>query len=261
MFFNTHVSEEIQLLINRLRQYTQAVLEGFELDKTTVTLEGVDNLYDLFDPDRIFLIQDGMLNLESHGQTLCGFDEGHLVGVTNAFGLPYPILQTEEYVELITIDRDQFLRHIYADPKRMHYWSLLLVCINSILTSLLAEQYKAQAKPTAGFLNYKADDVIIQQGDEADLVYTIVEGSADVFVDGTLVGEVGQDEVFGAMSVFTGEARSASVIAREYCTVMAVPKYDFVSLIEAQPKAAVNLIENLAQKITVLNQQLIEKSQ
>ena len=36
---------------------------------------------------------------------------------------------------------------------------------------------------------------------------------------------------------------------------------DFVLLIEAQPKAAVNLIENLARRITILNQQLIDKEE
>jgi hypothetical protein len=40
---------------------------------------------------------------------------------------------------------------------------------------------------------------------------------------------------------------------------MAVPQNDFVQLIEAQPKAAVNLIENLARRIIVMNQQLVEQ--
>ena len=62
------------------------------------------------------------------------------------------------------------------------------------------------------------------------------------------------------MAAFTREPRTASVIAANHCTVMAVPQDDFVVLIEAQPKAAVNLIENLARRITIMNQQLIELS-
>ena len=41
---------------------------------------------------------------------------------------------------------------------------------------------------------------------------------------------------------------------------MAVPQKDFILLIEAQPQAAVNLIENLARRIITLNQQLIDKT-
>ena len=40
---------------------------------------------------------------------------------------------------------------------------------------------------------------------------------------------------------------------------MAVPQNEFVNLIEAQPKAAVNLIENLARRITAMNQQIIDQ--
>jgi CRP-like cAMP-binding protein len=101
--------------------------------------------------------------------------------------------------------------------------------------------------------------VIIKEGDEAEHVYTIISGEADVFADGIKVGEIGVDEVFGAMAVFTGEKRSATVQARTACTIMAVPQADFVHLIEAQPKAAVNLIDNLARRIVAMNQQLIEQ--
>ena len=75
------------------------------------------------------------------------------------------------------------------------------------------------------------------------------------------MGSVSEDEVFGAMAVFTGEKRSATVIAKTACTVMAVPQNEFVNLIEAQPQAAVNLIENLARRITIMNQQFIDKQQ
>src|SRR5690606_3746602 len=69
-----------------------------------------------------------------------------------------------------------------------------------------------------------------------------------------------EEEVFGAMAVFTGEPRSATVIARTPCTIMAVPQKDFILQIEAQPQAAVNLIENLDGRIIILNQQLNDKT-
>ena len=106
-----------------------------------------------------------------------------------------------------------------------------------------------------------AGDVIIRQGDTADLVYTIIHGEAEVFVDDVKVGEIGEEEVFGAMALFTKEPRSATVIAKTACTIMAVPQEDFATLIEAQPQAALNLIENLARRITAMNQQLIDKQQ
>lgn len=259
MYLNGSPSEQLEPLLQRLKHLTQTLLDGFPLNNTPITLEGVDDLYDLFDRNQLFLIQDGMLHLNHNGHILTSFDEGDLIGLIHAFNFPTPIFRTDEYVELITIDRDDFLRHVYTDKRRQHAWSHYLICQNAIMMNYLAEQHKAHVKPTAGFQNIHPGDVIIRQGDDADMVYTIISGVADVFVDEQKVGEIGEEEVFGAMAVFTKQPRSATVIAQTPCTIMAVPQEDFILLIEAQPQAAVNLIENLARSIIMLNQQVIEK--
>ncbi len=261
MYLNGKPSESIEQLRNRVGQLVRVLLEDFEIEGTPISLEGVDDLYELFDRDQLFLVQDGMIHLSKNGQNLMSFDEGDLIGIHQSFDMPTPILRTDEYVELIPISRDRFLRHVYSDKRRQHYWSHLLVCLNAMMLNYLADLYKDQVRPTAGFQNMQPGDVIIQQGDPAEHVYTIISGEADVFVDGMKVGDIGEEEVFGAMAVFTGEPRSATVVARTPCSIMAVPQKDFVLLIEAQPKAAVNLIENLARRISILNQQLIDKGE
>ena len=261
MYLNGKPSETLEQLISRTGQLTKVLLEDFESDTAPISLESVDDLYELFDRDQIFLIHDGMLHMSKNGQNLVSFDEGDLIGIHQTFDMPIPVLRTDEYVELIPIERDRFLRHVYSDKRRQHYWSHLLVCMNAMMVNYLADTFKDQVRPTAGFQNLQPCDVIIRQGDQPDLVYTIISGEADVFVDDVKVGDLAEEEVVGAMAVFTGEPRSATVIARTPCTVMAVPQKDFVLLIEAQPKAAVNLIENLARRIAILNQQLIDKEE
>ena len=259
MYLPGKTSDAVEQMLHRLRQLTTALLESFELEQDPITLEGVENLYELFDKDQLFLVQDGMLHFCKNGQNLASFDEGDIVGISASFDMPAPVLRSDEYVEIVPIERDRFLRHVYSDKRRQHYWSHLLVCQNSLLLDFLSDMVKDQVRPTAGFQNISAGEVIIEQGAPAEHVYTIISGEADVYVDDVKVGEIGEEEVFGAMAVFTKEPRSATVIARTPCTIMAVPQKDFILLIEAQPQAAVNLIENLARRITALNQQLIEK--
>ena len=261
MYLNGKPSETIEQLISRTSQLTKALLQDFEIETAPISLESVDDLYEVFDRDQIFLIHDGMLHLSKNNINLVSFDEGDLIGIHQAFDMPMPVLRTDEYVELIPIERDRFLRHIYSDKRLQHYWSHLLVCLNAQMMNYLADTFKDQVRPTAGFQNLQPGDVILKQGDAAELVYTIISDEADVFVDGVKAGELAEEEVVGAMAVFTGEPRSATVVARTACTIMAVPQKDFVLLIEAQPKAAVNLIENLARRITILNQQLIDKEE
>ena len=260
MYLSGQPSPSTAELLSRMQYLTQQLLKDFDANEASVTLEGIDDLYDYFDRDKLFIVQDGMLHLSKNGQTLASFEEGDLVGVSHSFHMQVPILRTDEYVELVPIDRDDFLRHIYSDKRRQHFWSHYLICQNALLLNYLSDQARQEVKPTAGFQNFSAGEVIIKQGDVGDHVYTIISGEADVFVDNVKVGILSEDEVFGAMAAFTREPRTASVIAANHCTVMAVPQDDFVVLIEAQPKAAVNLIENLARRITIMNQQLIELS-
>jgi len=244
----------------RLQQLARELLEGFTNDQPLVTFENLDNLYEQYDEDTLFLVQDGIINLSSNDTSILSYEEGDLIGISQSFHQPSLTLSTDGYVELQPINRDDFLLHIYADKRRQHCWSHYLVTLNSMLTNQLAEITRDQVKPVAGFMNFSAGETIIRQGDDADMVYTIISGSADVIVDGVNVGQLGEDEVVGAMAVFTKEKRSASVVAVTPCTVMAVPEKDFAVLIEAQPQAALNLIENLARRISIMNQQLLDHS-
>jgi len=259
MYLSGKPHEDIEKLSARMQELTKGLLDGFPLDSEPLSLEGIDDIYQHFDNNKVFLITDGMLHLSSHGQDMVSFDEGDLIGFSQSFGLPFPVLRADEFVQLQLIDRDALLRHIYSDKRRQHYWSHYLLCQNTMLVQRLTELTEKQVRPTAGFQNIHAGDVIIKEGDEAEHVYTIISGEADVYSNGVKVGDVAKDEVFGAMAVFTGEKRSATVQARTACTIMAVPQADFVHLIEAQPRAAVNLIENLARRIVTMNAQLIEQ--
>lgn len=252
--------EAMEAICAHMQQLTKGLLEGFPLDQDPLTLENIDDLYQHFDTNQMFLITDGMMHFTHEGQTLVSFDDGDLVGITRAFNLPSPTIRVDEFVEVLLIDRDALLRHIYSDKRRQHYWSHFLVCQNSLLINQLANISKEPRKTISGFQNYQPGDVIIKEGDEAEHVYTLISGEADVLANGVQVGEVSEDEVFGAMAVFTGEKRSATVIARSFCTIMAVPQNAFINLIEAQPKVAVNLIENLARRINAMNHQIIEQT-
>jgi CRP-like cAMP-binding protein len=57
--------------------------------------------------------------------------------------------------------------------------------------------------------------------------------------------------------VFTGEKRNASVITSEPSTVMLIPKDQFLSLTQSNPKIAHSLIASMARHIDLLNKQII----
>jgi len=258
MYLAGKPSETTAILASRIQQLNKVLLDGFDLQDAPIQLESINNLYESFDRTQLFLVTDGMIHMTHEGHPMVGFEEGDLIGLLNAFDLPCPVYKSEEFVELTPINRDEFLKYIYTDKRRQHYWSHLLLTLHALSVHQASQLTQHHVRPTAGFQNYQPGEVIIQQGDEAEHVYTIITGHADVHANGIKVGEIGEEEVFGAMAVFTKEKRSATVTAITPCTVMAVPKNEFTTLIEAQPQAAVTLIENLARRISALNQQLVE---
>jgi CRP-like cAMP-binding protein len=120
-----------------------------------------------------------------------------------------------------------------------------------------AQELRSEFQPSAGFMHYRAGETIIQQGSVAHKVYTLLEGSADAVCDGVKVGEIHSNEIFGALAVFTRQPRIASVIATSDCTVLAVRKEEFITLVEHQPHICLGLIEEMAAKINQLNNQLL----
>ena len=70
---------------------------------------------------------------------------------------------------------------------------------------------------------------VINQGDSGDSMFILVEGIADVFVEKkgdrkVKVGRLTAGDFFGEMSLFTGESRSASVVARTEVLVFELSK-------------------------------------
>ena len=125
----------------------------------------------------------------------------------------------------------------------------------------LARLKQPEIRPATGFQHFAAGEELIHQGDEADHVFIIIEGHAEAYVDGQRVGDVQKDEIFGAMAVFTREKRSATVIASEPCTVMVIPKEQFLSLMQSNPRIAHSLIESMARRIDLLNKEITQLRQ
>ena len=149
-------------------------------------------------------------------------------------------------------------RHSYASEKLQELFIQYLVGHTALLSDAVARLKQPDVRPSTGFQHFAKGEELIRQGDEADHVFIIIEGHAAAYVDGQKVGDVQKDEIFGAMAVFTREKRSATVIASEPCTVMVIPKEQFLSLMQSNPRIAHSLIESMARRIDLLNKEVTQ---
>src|SRR3990167_3861340 len=245
-------------LINRLQSIPTQLLEGLEPEGATVTFERVDDLTQLLPGNQLFVIENGLLHAVIDGRPLFYLQEGDLVGLRQGIELPSCRYSSEEPLSLIPYSRSAVFQHIYGSEQRQELFIQYLIGHTALLSDALARLKQPEIRPATGFQHFAAGEELIHQGDDAEHVFVIIEGHAEAYVDGHKVGDVQKDEIFGAMAVFTREKRSATVLASEPCTVMIIPKEQFLSLMQSNPRIAHSLIESMAKRIDLLNKEVTQ---
>jgi CRP-like cAMP-binding protein len=89
---------------------------------------------------------------------------------------------------------------------------------------------------------YGTGEVVVRQEDEGDSLFIVRRGMLDVLIDGTRVGTLREGEVFGEMSLLTGERRKATVAATSEVHLIEISKDDIDPVIRSNP----DLLEKLS---------------
>ena len=87
---------------------------------------------------------------------------------------------------------------------------------------------------------FQSGETIVRQGDPGDKLYVINRGQADVFVSEgaveTKVNVLKDGDYFGEFALLTNQPRTATVRAVAPTEVFTLSRYNFLSLIESEPK-------------------------
>lgn len=248
-------------LISRLQAMPAALLAGLEPAGEPLVIEESEDFGQTLPGNQLFLIDQGLINGLVDGRPLFYMQEGDLLGLRQGVEMPACRYASDEPVTLIPYTRAAVFKHIYASEERQELFVQYLVGQTALLSNALAQLKQTDINPATGFQSFAGGEELIHQGDDADHVFIIIEGHAEAYVDGHKVGEVEKDEIFGAMAVFTREKRSATVIASEPCTVMIIPKEQFLGLMQSNTRIAHSLIESMAKRINLLNREVTQLRQ
>ncbi len=258
MYLPTKQSDLMSELATKLRGLTELLCAPVTPADDPVVIEASSDIFAEIAPTRALRIVDGQVDYYLHNKLVMHFEAGDLLGLPGTLNLPQGQFCCDSQVTLLAYERDALVEQANNDLKSQRNWAYLLLCHISYYEQALTQELRTEFHPSAGFLHYRAGETIINQGDVADRVYTLLEGTADAVCDGVKVGEINPNEIFGALAVFTRQPRMASVVASSDCTVLAVRKEEFITLIEHQPQICMGLIEEMAAKINQLNNQLLQ---
>ena len=97
---------------------------------------------------------------------------------------------------------------------------------------------------------------VVKQGDRAAGMVMLLEGSAEVDVDGRAVGSLSRGDYFGEMSLIDGWTRTATVTSGpEGLTAFRLSPAAFTNLIDQHPHTALLLLKGLVSRVRKLEVQ------
>lgn len=261
MLANTELSADFYVLNQQYKKLVSALLDVVDIPKIPVEIDADDkNPGDKITGDRVYLVESGSLTVIYRDKSLYTLDDGDLIlpdiagdseaDASVSFG-------AEAGASLSSYPALEFMRRVFDDSAASKLWTRLLITQQGLMLRINGALSALDTYITPGYEIYSPGDTIIRQGDIADFVFNLTEGTAEVAVDGVTVGSIEEGEIFGAMAVLTNATRSATVSAKTRCSVVKVPKDQFTDLIKSDPATIHSLLIDMAGSIVNLNEQLV----
>lgn len=116
--------------------------------------------------------------------------------------------------------------------------------------SELAPDHQQQIVTQATHLSIKAGEALINQGEEADTLFFLLQGRLIVFSGEKPIAEILPGEPIGEIAFFTGGTRTATVVASRSCKLLQLNQQAYKSLIKDIPELTQSIIHALANRVT-----------
>jgi len=109
---------------------------------------------------------------------------------------------------------------------------------------------------------YNAGDIIFKEGDPSDVVYKVVSGEIEVFMESegktVVLGLMKEGEFLGEMGIVDDQPRSASARAKNQVAVIIYEENEFLRLISRDSLSAERLIIRLCERLRNVSRKFTE---
>jgi hypothetical protein len=259
MFSEDRIPSESLSLWNQCQELLNTLLIDAPIKTADLKIPG-QTLLDFNQHRSLYRIKDGMLKEYFNQILYVTYEPGDLVGITNMANGVHSTMTTDFAIVVDEYDINQFLTHLAQAPEQLREWNQYLAGMLQSLQYMVCSYKKDDVEFQPEIRQYSRGEKIIKQGQTDNEVFTLISGLARVMVEGTPVGEVIPNEIFGAIAALTATTRTADVIAETDCTVMIVPSERFQTLLANRPETVTKLIEDMARNIISGNEQIVSLS-
>ena len=96
---------------------------------------------------------------------------------------------------------------------------------------------------------YQPGEKVFIEGDPGTTMCVVLDGNIEIHVGGKFMVVAGRGTIVGEMALIDSSARSATVIAKDYCVLAQVNQGQFLSLMEKIPCFALSVMKTLVTRL------------
>ena len=97
--------------------------------------------------------------------------------------------------------------------------------------------------------NYRQGDFIFKEGDLADCMFAVVEGSVEIRIHDASIETLTAGAVFGEMGLIDDQPRSADAVAATDCSLAVISEKRFLRLVEMTPQFALQMMRVITHRL------------
>lgn len=103
---------------------------------------------------------------------------------------------------------------------------------------------------------FAAGQLVFKAGDPGDTMYIVAEGEVEILDDSALLETAGPGSIVGELALIDDEPRSATVVAKTDCRLVAVDRRRFEYMVQETPLFAISVMKVLADRLRQTNLRL-----
>ena len=106
--------------------------------------------------------------------------------------------------------------------------------------------------------SFQRGQKIFAEGQSGELMYVVVDGQVDLFINGTLVERVGPNGILGEMALLDAEPRTATAVAHTLCRLMPINQKKFSFMVQQTPDFALQIMRVMTGRLRHTDRRLHE---